>query len=603
MHLLDNKLVLESLGNVLRSPGFARAPRLSRLLRYIVEHSLAGRRDDLKEYAIALEVFDRDSSYDPQADSTVRVEVSKLRARLAEYYARPDVQDPVRFEIPKGAYLAEIHPATPEPAPEPSPIAPTPEPTRRRWLWGAGGVSVAGAAVAVGVYRGNSRDLPSVGALPLPSESAMRGGNSPEAGQALNQLARLLPDAGVPVLSAPQRATRFQATVRVGRSWSKPAAIDIVAEIRDLDRAAPLWSKVWQGDPGRLPSAAAAELAAALLRIRESSLSDLPDARALQAYHEALALLGEGKSFVVQTAREKAGRAPLDTLLNCVTLLEQALRLDSGFSEARAKLAWVYHLAAEYDAGLQPKVRQAAEAALSSGVPAEANYVLGYQNLFFDWNPAEARNNFAACVSRAAFHHDAARLHTDATCICRRGPDAQRLLEPLLSVQPRSAVLRAAAFLLAENLRDFAEMERLANESLSWSPAASIFYWQLGQAKRAQGLLSEAETHFRAGLEKDPGSKRLLFALCRLCIAQGRGREASALLQQASLERSNPSLLAVLEMEQGRPARAAEWLRKAVQQHEISLCYLALDPVLASFQSNPITAPILQAVHIPPATA
>src|SRR5580704_3762383 len=80
------------------------ANRRSRLLRYLVEQTLEDRTDSLKESVIATEVFDRAPGYDPQIDSVVRVEVGRLRARLAEYYEKAGADAPVRIEIPRGAY-------------------------------------------------------------------------------------------------------------------------------------------------------------------------------------------------------------------------------------------------------------------------------------------------------------------------------------------------------------------------------------------------------------------------------------------------------------------------------------------------------------------
>jgi eukaryotic-like serine/threonine-protein kinase len=89
---------------MLASPAFASPERLRRFLRYLVEKALAGQAGELKEYAIGLDVFDRDASYDPRVDSTVRVHAGKLRDRLREYYLSAGKESPVRIEIPKGTY-------------------------------------------------------------------------------------------------------------------------------------------------------------------------------------------------------------------------------------------------------------------------------------------------------------------------------------------------------------------------------------------------------------------------------------------------------------------------------------------------------------------
>src|SRR5436190_22661487 len=94
---------LAALERVSSSETFAKAVRHRSLLRYLVEKTVAGRSSELKEFTIALEVFGK-TSYDPQVDSQVRVEVGKLRERLDRYYAAEGTADITRIEIPKGRY-------------------------------------------------------------------------------------------------------------------------------------------------------------------------------------------------------------------------------------------------------------------------------------------------------------------------------------------------------------------------------------------------------------------------------------------------------------------------------------------------------------------
>jgi Tol biopolymer transport system component len=93
------------LAAILSSVTFSKSDRHCRFLRYAVEKSLSGRAGDLKEYLIALEVYDRPSTYDPQVESLVRVEASKLRSRLQKYYEDEGREDPIHIEIPKGGYV------------------------------------------------------------------------------------------------------------------------------------------------------------------------------------------------------------------------------------------------------------------------------------------------------------------------------------------------------------------------------------------------------------------------------------------------------------------------------------------------------------------
>lgn len=96
--------VREHLEKILASRGFVQTERIGNFLRYVVEESLAGRAERLKEYSIAIEVFGRDSDFDPQTSSVVRVEASRLRAKLDEYYTEAGANDPIVIELPRGRY-------------------------------------------------------------------------------------------------------------------------------------------------------------------------------------------------------------------------------------------------------------------------------------------------------------------------------------------------------------------------------------------------------------------------------------------------------------------------------------------------------------------
>jgi hypothetical protein len=95
---------------VLASGTFAKAPSLRRLLAFVVDETLAGRADALKEYAIGVEVFDRGSGFDPRADTIVRVQARRLRAKLEEYYATAGHPDGLVVTLPTGTYLPRFVP-------------------------------------------------------------------------------------------------------------------------------------------------------------------------------------------------------------------------------------------------------------------------------------------------------------------------------------------------------------------------------------------------------------------------------------------------------------------------------------------------------------
>jgi TolB-like protein len=101
---LNTAIVNQHLDQALSSPLFRNAERQSRFLRFVVDAALQSPETTIKEFDIAIAVYDRRADYDPRTDPIVRVEAARLRARLREYYeATPPER--VRIDIPKGRYV------------------------------------------------------------------------------------------------------------------------------------------------------------------------------------------------------------------------------------------------------------------------------------------------------------------------------------------------------------------------------------------------------------------------------------------------------------------------------------------------------------------
>src|SRR6202046_4215893 len=99
----------KELTRVLSCHEFRSSKRSQEFLRYVVEHTLAGQADMLKERTIGIEVFGRSTSYEPSDDATVRVKAGDVRKRLGLYYAEEGAHNPVRIELPPGTYVPEFH--------------------------------------------------------------------------------------------------------------------------------------------------------------------------------------------------------------------------------------------------------------------------------------------------------------------------------------------------------------------------------------------------------------------------------------------------------------------------------------------------------------
>src|SRR3954447_13096052 len=97
-----------ALNAVLESKEFSRAPALAKLLKYLCEKTFEGRVHEIKEFSIATEVYGRSESFGEKRDSVVRVEMSRLRKRLVNYYADEGMRQPFRIVIPAGTYAPEF---------------------------------------------------------------------------------------------------------------------------------------------------------------------------------------------------------------------------------------------------------------------------------------------------------------------------------------------------------------------------------------------------------------------------------------------------------------------------------------------------------------
>jgi hypothetical protein len=142
--------VLRQLDRILNNSVFRSSRRYPALLKFIVEQTLDGRGDEIKERVLGIEVFGRAPDYDTNTDHVVRTSAGEVRKRLAQYYVEAGRDDEIRIEVPPGAYVAQFRLASEnlssrqivaltEPAPEAKP----------RRFWPAGRVAQVSIIVSL----------------------------------------------------------------------------------------------------------------------------------------------------------------------------------------------------------------------------------------------------------------------------------------------------------------------------------------------------------------------------------------------------------------------------------------------------------------------
>ena len=105
--------VKAQLARVLASEGFANGPKLAQLLNYVVDQTLSGQENTIKQYTVGVEGLGYGSQFDPGTSPTVRMLARRVRRALDQYYSEQGATDPIRISIPKGSYIPTFTDNTP----------------------------------------------------------------------------------------------------------------------------------------------------------------------------------------------------------------------------------------------------------------------------------------------------------------------------------------------------------------------------------------------------------------------------------------------------------------------------------------------------------
>jgi hypothetical protein len=156
---IPEQLVLAELKRVLESVEVRSSHRCQEFLQFVVEETLKGRADTIKERTIGIEVFGRAAAYNTDDDATVRTKATEVRKRLALYYAGTGKNDEVRISLPVGSYIptfSEAHNSNGEALPAsgaPLTVKPRAEHSKTLLWWSAVAIAVMTCAVALVAWR------------------------------------------------------------------------------------------------------------------------------------------------------------------------------------------------------------------------------------------------------------------------------------------------------------------------------------------------------------------------------------------------------------------------------------------------------------------
>jgi hypothetical protein len=94
---------------LLANPYFSHSRRFPSFLRFVIDHTISGQTDVLKERTLGIEIFGKSADYDNASDPIVRVTAGEIRKRIAQYYQDPGHENELRISLLPGSYVPQFH--------------------------------------------------------------------------------------------------------------------------------------------------------------------------------------------------------------------------------------------------------------------------------------------------------------------------------------------------------------------------------------------------------------------------------------------------------------------------------------------------------------
>ncbi len=585
--------IREQLERILASFATSGANRRSRLLRYLVEQTLEDRPESLKESVIATEVFDRAPSYDPQIDSVVRVEVGRLRARLAEYYEKAGADAPVRIEIPRGAYrpIFIFRESTPEII---TPVKPRAD--WRIWKWVAATVVAIAVVLTAWRIRTSPATPAAIAVLPFlnlsgdPSDEYLADGISEELTETLAEFNDLRVVART---SAFQYKGKSIDVGEIGRNLRAGAVLEgsvarrggqlrVIAQLIRTSDGYHLWSHSYDVTLAGLPPVEAGIAQAARETLAPSNAHPA-------AVGVATARNPEAHDLYMRAVYEFNLRTEASTR-HAMELARQATEKDPSFAqpfvvmaagESQLTLFQVESPRVAAEREWQYIANALAIDPSNSGAHAQ-KALLAYTE---QWDWLQAEREFKQALA-AGSHGSAENLY--GWCLITRGrfEEARRRLQTAAELDPLSLgpQLNQVEELLAE--QNYPQAKRKVDQILRTAPsnavalslATSIGFWQrdCSSAKTASAKLKEL-------YPKAPGASLNELAAVYVCGHPQEARAAAVELFRHPTGYVSPYSVAGTYALEGNADSAMPYLEQSAELHEPRLMMLrydhAFDPI------------------------
>jgi serine/threonine-protein kinase len=567
--------VRQQLEKILRWEPFARADRLSRFLRFTVEQVLENPVPVLKEYVIALEVFDKPKDFDPRLDPIVRVEARRLRGRLREYYESAGKNDEVLIVFGRSGYTPAFTFRNLKAVDPPPIFKHDARPPKQHFR--------ASDPVALAV-------LPFLDLSPSNNQHNLCAGFAEEL---INVIARS------PGLRVTSRTSTLQYEGRAfdlrllgadlgvqcvleGSLRKDGTRVRISVQLYSVSDGLEIWSQTYERElddvfaiQEEIASAIARDLTTQLVKDEQpAALQAQTNVRAYRMYLRGLQHL------------RRADTADQDKALS---LFERAILQDPDFPAPHAGLANAYAFLAWFCEMLPseawPKAEASAQRALlldpsRGGIRA----IVGCSRALFHWKWEEAGREFREAVDRNPSDPLPRQWYACAYLAPhRRLDEALAEMHQAQALQPLSPAIQCHAGLIHFYRGEYEDAKELCRSALEIEPGFWPAHWILGRTCLAEDNLTAALDAF-AIAERGCGTGMAMSGYTGYCYArQGKAEQAMGLaenIRKLSVSTYiSPLHLARIYLGLGQTAKALEMMESACSLKCVRLGEILVDPL------------------------
>jgi len=564
--------VRQQLDRILNSKTFQQVQRLKRFVSFVVIETKDGRGDQLKEFVVGVQVFDKESSFDPRNDPIVRVQARRLRTRLEAYYLEEGQNDEILIELPKGGYAATF---------------------KRR------GAMTPRKPLTAALARRNT-----VVVLPFSDHSSAHDldyfcqGISQEIIHTLSKLeaarvvARDLSQLTVPASNQPFTEAAASAGMIVTGSVRKSGEdLRVTTQLIDGASGDYLWSESIDRKSANI-FAIQEEVAQDVLKRLQAGFAQggsLDGARRPTENLTAYNLYLQGRYHLSQRTEEGLRKA--------IEFFDKVIAEDPRYAQAYSGLADAYELLGHYGA-LSPAdvwtkaASNAAWAVLQNENSAEAHTSLAHVKCTQDWDWLGAEQEFKRALQLDPRYPTAHHWYA-VSCLAPLARLNEALDEIVLAqaLDPVSLIIARDVAVIHYFKREFDAALDQCDHTIELNPHFAPAYWTLGLIQEQMGDFDESIAAFQRAIQLTPHSPRMRAALARSFAMCGKHKEAVHILEElkklAEKRYVSPFELASVHFALGQADLGFDWLKKAFQDRCFELISIKVDPRFDSIKKDP----------------